>query len=160
MDELILPGSCTQEQLEDIDAWKDDQGTDDEVPSEEVSLEHLAEVSRKGMTSDDLQRMHDALNNMMRSRCDSEEDLTLKIPKKPALNGISKIRKYVPSMHKIHAFPFPEDELEELNTIWVKKTIKRFNLYARYVVDHWKRPWAQQAHIRRQLKIRDDFLHQ
>ncbi|GJU34526.1 hypothetical protein Tco_1182880 [Tanacetum coccineum] len=41
-------------------------------------------------------------------------------------------------------------------TRWVRNTIKRFNLYERYVVDHWKNPWAQQGHIRRQLKTRDD----
>nr|GFB93070.1 hypothetical protein [Tanacetum cinerariifolium] len=72
-------------------------------------------------------------------------------------NRNSKTRKYVPSLHKIYAFPFLEDDVEELNTRWVKKTINRFNLYARYVVDHWKSPWAQQAHIRRQLKKRDDL---
>ncbi|GJX83990.1 hypothetical protein Tco_0333471 [Tanacetum coccineum] len=56
----------------------------------------------------------------------------------------------------VHAFPFPENDLEELNTIWVRKTIKRFNLYARYVVDHWKRLWAKKSHIIRQLKKIDD----
>ncbi|GJY29033.1 hypothetical protein Tco_0404800 [Tanacetum coccineum] len=41
--------------LEDFDACQDDQVIDDdEVPSEEVSPKLLAEVSRKGMTSDDL----------------------------------------------------------------------------------------------------------
>ncbi|GJX03379.1 hypothetical protein Tco_0189295 [Tanacetum coccineum] len=45
----------------------------------------------------------------------------------------SEAKKYVPSLHKIHVFPFPEDDLEELNT-----------------------SWSQQGHIRRQLKTRDD----
>ncbi|GJZ35042.1 hypothetical protein Tco_0580859 [Tanacetum coccineum] len=53
-------------------------------------------------------------------------------------------------------FLFLKNDLEERNTRWVKKIIKRFNMYARYVVDHWKSPWAQQGHIRRQLKTRDD----
>ncbi|GJT75315.1 hypothetical protein Tco_1042040 [Tanacetum coccineum] len=39
---------------------------DDEVPSEEVSPELLAEVSGKGLTTDDPQRMQDALNDMMK----------------------------------------------------------------------------------------------
>ncbi|GJU55146.1 hypothetical protein Tco_1228860 [Tanacetum coccineum] len=66
----------TQEQLEDFDPWFDDQGidNDDEVPSKQVSPELLAEVSGKGTTADDLKRMQDALNDMMRSRCDSGEE--------------------------------------------------------------------------------------
>ncbi|GKD84407.1 hypothetical protein Tco_1355561, partial [Tanacetum coccineum] len=107
--------------LEDFDAWLNEQGIDDdEVPTEEVSSELLAEVSEKEMTSDDIQRMQNAINNMMRDRCNSE------------------------------------DNLEELNTRWVKKTIKRFNLYARYVIDHWKSPWAQHDHIKRQMNKRDN----
>ncbi|GKC43207.1 hypothetical protein Tco_1060929 [Tanacetum coccineum] len=47
--------------------------------------------------------------------------------------GNYEAKKYVPSLHKIHAFPFPEDDLEELNT-----------------------RWAQQGHIKRQQKTRDD----
>nr|GEU71242.1 hypothetical protein [Tanacetum cinerariifolium] len=110
-DDACLEGEIsTKEQLEDFDAWNDDQGTnDDEVPDEEVSPKLLAEVSGKGTTVDDLKRMQKALNDMMRSRCDSgkehqchldkmksymesqtvwesrKEDLSLQIPKEPAL---------------------------------------------------------------------------
>ncbi|GJR33940.1 hypothetical protein Tco_1209624 [Tanacetum coccineum] len=59
--------SSSQAMDESIPSGSDD----DEVPYEEVSPELLAEVSGKGMTSDDLQRMQDALNKMMRSQCDS-----------------------------------------------------------------------------------------
>ncbi|GKE65700.1 hypothetical protein Tco_1519861, partial [Tanacetum coccineum] len=52
MDESTPSGSGTQEKLEDFDAWQDYQGIDDdEVPSEEVSLELLDEVSGKIMTT-------------------------------------------------------------------------------------------------------------
>nr|GEY16848.1 hypothetical protein [Tanacetum cinerariifolium] len=68
-----------QEQQEEFDVWDDDQGTnDDEVPSEEVSPKLIAKISRKGMKSgpsiDDLKQMKYALNNMMRSRCNSGEE--------------------------------------------------------------------------------------
>ncbi|GKC72665.1 hypothetical protein Tco_1118548 [Tanacetum coccineum] len=76
-------------------------------------------------------------------------------PELLAKNGNKETRKYVPSLHKIHAFSFLENDLEELNTRWVKKIIKRFDLYAIYAIDHWKNPRAQQAHIRRKLKTRD-----
>ncbi|GJU15150.1 hypothetical protein Tco_1143116, partial [Tanacetum coccineum] len=182
MNESTPSSSGVQKELEDFYAWQDNQGVDDdEVNDEEVSPELLDEVYRNVMTSDELQRMQDALNDIQIVWESRKEDLTLQIPKKPApvfqscvrnlkippmslVNqdlfylkyGNSEAKKYVPSLHKIHAFPFPEDDLEELNTRWVRKTIKRFNLYARYVVDHWKNPWAQQGHIRRQLKTRDD----
>ncbi|GKF67975.1 hypothetical protein Tco_0197654, partial [Tanacetum coccineum] len=68
-------GSGAKELLEDFDAWLNEQGIDDdEVPTEEVSSELLAEVSEKEMTSDDIQRMQNAINNMMRDRCNSGEE--------------------------------------------------------------------------------------
>ncbi|GKD00708.1 hypothetical protein Tco_1170982 [Tanacetum coccineum] len=129
-------------------------------------------------TTNDLQRMQDALNDMIRSRCDSreehqyhldqmksymesqivsesrQEDLTLQITKKPAPELRNKEICTITAQSS--CIPVPENDLEELNTIWVRKIIKRFNLYARYVVDHWKRLWAKKSHIIRQLKKRDD----
>nr|GEU46970.1 hypothetical protein [Tanacetum cinerariifolium] len=40
-------------------------------------------------------------------------------------NGNTKAKKHVLSMHKIHATPFTEDDLQELLTIWVGKVFKR-----------------------------------
>nr|GEW20523.1 hypothetical protein [Tanacetum cinerariifolium] len=55
MDESTPFGSSAQEELEDFDAWLNEQGIDDdEVPIDEVSPELLAEVSEKEMTSDDI----------------------------------------------------------------------------------------------------------
>ncbi|GJX62686.1 hypothetical protein Tco_0295586 [Tanacetum coccineum] len=71
-------------------------------------------------------------------------------------NGNSETRKCVLSLHKIHAFAFLENDLEELNTRYVRKPIKRCNIYARYVVEHWKNLWAKQCYIRGQLKKRAD----
>ncbi|GKA67944.1 hypothetical protein Tco_0767861 [Tanacetum coccineum] len=142
------------------------RGTDDdEVPFEEVSPEVMIEISGKGMKSgltiDDLKQMKDALNDMMRIRCNSGEEHQdhldqiksyMENPNAPPLvlvkkdlfnlkNGNSKIRKYILSLHKIHAFLFPENDLKEMNTRWVKRPIQRFNLYARYDIDHWKSLW-------------------
>ncbi|GKG50381.1 hypothetical protein Tco_0521481, partial [Tanacetum coccineum] len=75
MNELTPSGSGTQEQLKDFNAWKDDQCIDDDKePFEEVSPDLLDEVSRKVMTSDELQRMQNSLTVMMRNRCDSGEE--------------------------------------------------------------------------------------
>ncbi|GJS03073.1 hypothetical protein Tco_0319581 [Tanacetum coccineum] len=96
----------------------------------EVSPELLDEVSRKVMTTNDLQRMQNALTVMMRNRCDSGEEHQYHLDQMQSyierqINENSKARKYVPSLHKIHAFPFPGNDLVKLNTRWVKKTIKR-----------------------------------
>nr|GEY19029.1 hypothetical protein [Tanacetum cinerariifolium] len=147
MDESTLFGLSTQEKLEDFRPWFDDQRTDDnEVPFEEVSPELLVELLGKGTTGDDLKQTQDALNDMMQSRSPVflvyERD-----PNAPLMtllnqdlfylkNGNSETKKYVLSLHKVHAFPFLEDDLEELNTRWARKIIKRFNLYARHVDDH------------------------
>ncbi|GJW10851.1 hypothetical protein Tco_1576678 [Tanacetum coccineum] len=184
------------------------KGTDDdEVPSEEVTLEFLAKISgneKKWVPTANVEkRMQDALNDMMISQCSSSEeheyhldkikrymesqivwesrpkDLTLHILEKPApvyegckrdpnapprylynkdlfylKNENSETRKYVLSWHKIHAFSFPKNNLEELNTRWVRKVIKRFNMHALYDVEHWKNLWARQSYIKGQLKKR------
>nr|GEU47675.1 hypothetical protein [Tanacetum cinerariifolium] len=53
----------------------DGQGTnDDKVPDEEVSQELLDEVARKVINFNKLQRMQDAMDDMLRSRCDSGEE--------------------------------------------------------------------------------------
>nr|GEX91637.1 hypothetical protein [Tanacetum cinerariifolium] len=134
MDESIQSGSGTQEQLEEFDAWTNDQGTyDDEVKNINIILIRCRVILKN-------QRAWES----------KKEDLTLKILKNPTLvfhscvrnlkippmslvnqdfsylrNGNSETRKDVPSLHKIYAFPFLEDDLKELNPRWVKKTIKR-----------------------------------
>ncbi|GJT52812.1 hypothetical protein Tco_0978969, partial [Tanacetum coccineum] len=166
MKESNPSSSGAQEQLEDFDPWSKDQGTDDdEVLSKEVSTELIAKISGKGMKSgptvDVLKQMQDALNDIMRSRCNSGEEHHYHLDQMKSyiesqINGNSETRKYILPLHKIHAFSFLENDIEEMNTRWVKRQIKRFNLYARYVVEHWKSLCATQAHIKRQLKQRDN----
>ncbi|GJV35567.1 hypothetical protein Tco_1408044 [Tanacetum coccineum] len=66
--------------------------------------------------------------------------------------GNLEIRKYVLSLHKIHAIYFPENDVEELKSILVRKVIKKFHLEARYVVHHWKSTWAKIGYIKGQLE--------
>ncbi|GKC46801.1 hypothetical protein Tco_1064523 [Tanacetum coccineum] len=117
---------------------------DDEVPIKEVSPELLVEVSEREMTSDGEEHQYhlDQMESYMKNQNvweSREEDLTMHILKKPAPVYLSCARN--PKIPRMSL---------------VKKAIKRFNLYARYDVDHWKSPWAQQDHIRRQMKKRDN----
>nr|GFA23422.1 hypothetical protein [Tanacetum cinerariifolium] len=136
---------------------------DDEVPSEEVSPELLKEISRE---VDEAQL---------------KQDLSLQILVKPALVYLSYEtdpkappmtllnqdlfylkydnsgpKKYVLSLHKYLIVPLPENDLKELTSRWVSKLFKRFNLYARYSVEHKKNLWTKQHYIRRQEKKGDN----
>nr|GEX03838.1 hypothetical protein [Tanacetum cinerariifolium] len=68
-------------------------------------------------------------------------------PKAPALSlvnqdllylkkGSSGLEKIMMSLHKFPAVIFPNDDIEERNSIWVDKYVKKFNPYARYNVKH------------------------
>ncbi|GJV58548.1 hypothetical protein Tco_1459553 [Tanacetum coccineum] len=55
--------------------------------------------------------------------------------------GNTEERKYVLSLHKIHAEDFPEPDLEEKLNRWVGKEFKTFNEDARLSIQHWKDSW-------------------
>ncbi|GKE48148.1 hypothetical protein Tco_1479406 [Tanacetum coccineum] len=104
---------------------------DDELPTEEVS----PELMRRASVS--------FYHNFQRDP---------KAPSTTLLNqdlfylkyGQSGPKKYTLSLHKYPAVPFPEDDIKERTSRWVSKQIRRFNVYARYSVEHLKNIWAKQ----------------
>ncbi|GKC69478.1 hypothetical protein Tco_1115361 [Tanacetum coccineum] len=50
-------------------------------------------------------------------------------------NGNTEEKKYILSLHKIHAESFPEADLEEKINCWVQKEFKNFNKDARLITD-------------------------
>ncbi|GKA30612.1 hypothetical protein Tco_0716917 [Tanacetum coccineum] len=64
-------------------------------------------------------------------------------------------KKYTLSLHKFPAILFPDDDMEERTSRWVNKRLKKFNVYAKYSMEHWKDMRAKQYHIRRQKQLRD-----
>ncbi|GJU24156.1 hypothetical protein Tco_1162777 [Tanacetum coccineum] len=52
-----------------------------------------------------------------------------------------------------------DDDIEERTSRWVSKHLRKFNVYARYGVEHWKNMWAKQFDIRRQ-KVKRDKLEE
>ncbi|GKF45996.1 hypothetical protein Tco_0135798, partial [Tanacetum coccineum] len=110
--------SSNQEKQQEYDLWNEDQRTDDddEVPSEEATPKFLAEMLRNGKKCE--------RNPNAPPRYLYNKDLfNLK-------NGNSETRKYVLSLHKVHAFLFPENDLEELNTRWLKKKADLDEVYS------------------------------
>ncbi|GJR03439.1 hypothetical protein Tco_0526423 [Tanacetum coccineum] len=129
--------SGTQEQLDEFDAWIDDFGTyDDEVPIEEVSPKFLEEISGKEDLSLQLpQKLAPVYHTCQRDL----KDPPMTFQNKDLFylkHGNSRPKKYILSFQKYHAVPFLENDIEELTIRWVSKCIKRFNLYARYSVEH------------------------
>ncbi|GJZ91011.1 hypothetical protein Tco_0662938 [Tanacetum coccineum] len=71
-------------------------------------------------------------------------------------NGNPEENKYVLLSHKIHATSFPENDLEERLTRWVRKVFKSFNKEAQLSIQHWKDSWHKRFYINKQRKERYD----
>ncbi|GJX51932.1 hypothetical protein Tco_0280301 [Tanacetum coccineum] len=153
------PGPSTsgnQEQDDEFDFWTDSYASDDdEIPTKKVTQDIMEEIS---LTIDEakLKKMADA---MLRQRCTSGDEH--QDPEAPALSlinqdllylkkGNSGPEKIVLSLHKFPVIVFNDDDIEERNSKWVNKCIKKFNPYARYGVENWKNPHAKIFYIRRQ----------
>ncbi|GKD15384.1 hypothetical protein Tco_1199791, partial [Tanacetum coccineum] len=66
--------------------------------------------------------------------------------------GNTKERKYVLSLHKIHAEEFPKPDLEEKLNRWVRKEFKTFNEDSRLSIQHWKDLWNKRVYKQNQKK--------
>ncbi|GKE35665.1 hypothetical protein Tco_1454987 [Tanacetum coccineum] len=72
------------------------------------------------------------------------------------MNGNTEEKKYILSLHKIHAVPFPEFDLEEKMNRWVQKEFKTFNEEARLSIQYWKDSWHKRVYKQNQRKVRDN----
>ncbi|GJV98506.1 hypothetical protein Tco_1553758 [Tanacetum coccineum] len=68
--------------------------------------------------------------------------------------GNTEERKYIFSLHKIHAEEFLEPDLEEKLNRWVRKEFKTFNEDARLSIQHWKDSWHKRVYKQNQKKVR------
>ncbi|GKB59332.1 hypothetical protein Tco_0915518, partial [Tanacetum coccineum] len=120
---------------------------DDEIPTKQVSQDIMEEVSLT-INETELKKI---IDEMLRQR----------YPEAPALSminqdllylkkGNSGPEKIVLSLHKFPAIIFNDVDIEERNSKWVNKCVKKFYPYARYGVEHWKNPHAKIFYIKRQ----------
>ncbi|GJZ03943.1 hypothetical protein Tco_0537218 [Tanacetum coccineum] len=72
-------------------------------------------------------------------------------------NGNIKEKKYILSLHKIHAERFPKAELEEKMKCWVRKEFKNFNKDERQTIQHWKDSWHKRVYKQNQRRVRDNL---
>ncbi|GKD39085.1 hypothetical protein Tco_1259292, partial [Tanacetum coccineum] len=166
------PGPSTsgnQEQFDEFDYWTNSYPIDDDViPNEKVSQELVDEISQ---TVDEA-KLRKAVDEMKEIIVPSYQPKPTPVvqscqrdPKAPGLplvnqdllylkKGNSGPDKIVLSLHKFPAVIFPDDDIEERTSRWVKKRVKRFNPYARYGVEHWKNPHAKIFYIKNQQALR------
>ncbi|GKA70633.1 hypothetical protein Tco_0776772 [Tanacetum coccineum] len=147
---------------------------------DEAKLRKMAdEMLRQRCTSGDEHQYHiDQMKNFLKSDIvwESRKEILVsphprkttplvhscqKDPEAPALSlinqdllylkkGNSGPEKIVLSLHKFPAIIFNDDDIEERTSRWVNKSVKKFNPYARYGVEHWKNPHAKIFYIRKQ----------
>ncbi|GJY71366.1 hypothetical protein Tco_0475069, partial [Tanacetum coccineum] len=150
-----------------IDSYATD---DDEILTKQVSQDIMEEVS---LTIDEA-KLRKMADEMLRQRCTSGDEHQyqidqmknfLKNPEAPSLSlinqdllylkkGNSGPKKIVLSLHKFLAVIFNDDDIEERTSRWVNKCVKKFNPYARFAVEHWKKPHAKIFYIRKQKETK------
>ncbi|GJR68591.1 hypothetical protein Tco_0014656 [Tanacetum coccineum] len=121
---------------------------------DEAKLKKMAdEMLRQRCTSGDEHQHHiDQMKNFLKN------DIVWETPTLSLINqdllylkkGSLGSEKIVLLLHKFPAIIFNGDDIEERTSRWVNKCVKKFNLYARYGVEHWKNPHAKIFYIRKQ----------
>nr|GEW62000.1 hypothetical protein [Tanacetum cinerariifolium] len=106
-----------------FDAWMEDAGTDDDEEREVDFTSSKKKVQVVFSCQRDPKAQPLTLMN--------QDLFYLK-------HGNLRPKKYTLSLHKFPAVSFPDDDMEEPTSRWVDKSFKKFNVYARYSVEHWR----------------------
>ncbi|GKB22930.1 hypothetical protein Tco_0862331 [Tanacetum coccineum] len=151
--------SGNQEQSNDFDYRTDSYAIDDDVLlNEKASQELMDEISQ---TVDEVKLRKESRKEIIVPQYQPKPTLVvqscqrdLKAPGLPLVNqdllylkkGNSGPDKIVLSLHKFPAIIFPDDDIEERTSRWVKKCVKKFNPYARYVIDQIIKTYWELGH--------------
>nr|GEW07636.1 putative reverse transcriptase domain-containing protein [Tanacetum cinerariifolium] len=142
------PASSTsgnQDQSNDFDFWTNSYAIyDDVLPNEKVSQELMDEMSQTVYEA----KLRKFVDEMLRQHCTSGDEHQYHIDQmqnflKSDIKGNTGPEKIALSLHKFPAIRFPNNDIEERTSKWVRKCVKKFNPYARYGVKHWKNSHAK-----------------
>ncbi|GJR23000.1 hypothetical protein Tco_0971527 [Tanacetum coccineum] len=131
------------------------------IPVDEAKLRKMAdEMLRQRCTSGD-----EAVQKFLSTSHPQKGTTPLvhscqKDPEAPALSLINQDLLYLITVNSdpedsfchfisIPAIYFNDDDIKERTSRWVNKSVKKFNPYARYGVEHWKNPHAKIFYIRK-----------
>ncbi|GJV07411.1 hypothetical protein Tco_1345067 [Tanacetum coccineum] len=129
-------GSKRSKSAREWDAWEDENVIDeDEVIPEDETPELIADfqnVDKRVPTIFDRARMEATLRDTLSNQSRNAEEYAYHLEQSTnfmenQIYGNTKERKYVLSLHKIHAEEFTELDLEEKLNRWVRKEFKTFN---------------------------------
>ncbi|GKE04132.1 hypothetical protein Tco_1396150 [Tanacetum coccineum] len=136
---------------------------DEVIPEDETHdlLNEFQNVDKRVPAIYDRERIEATIREMLSNQFRDAEEYAyhLKQEKKfmeNQVNGNTEEKKYVLSLHKIHATSFPEEDLEESMNRWVKRVFKMFNEEARLLIQHWKDTWHKRMYKINHIKVRDD----
>ncbi|GJR03540.1 hypothetical protein Tco_0526524 [Tanacetum coccineum] len=153
--------SGNQEQVDDYDFWTESYASDDdEIPTKQVLQDIMEEVSLT-INEAELKKMKGILASPHPRKTTPLVQSYQRDPEAPVLSminqdllylkkGNSGPEKIVLSLHKFPVIIFSDVDIEERNSKWVNKCVKKFYPYARYGVEHWKNPHAKIFYIKRQ----------
>nr|GEX80934.1 hypothetical protein [Tanacetum cinerariifolium] len=108
---------------------------------------------RQRCTSRDKHQYHiDQMKNFLKSDIvwESRKEILVSPHPRKTTPLVLRPKKIVLSLYKFPKVFFIDDDTEERTSKWVNKCVKKFNLYARYGVEHWKNPHAKIFYIRKQ----------
>ncbi|GKA32536.1 hypothetical protein Tco_0718903 [Tanacetum coccineum] len=132
--EKIVKSNKNQHQ--EWDAWEEENAVDeDEVIPEDVTPELIAEsqnVDKRVPTIFDHAKMEATLRDSLSNLSRNAEEYAYHLEQSTSFmeNQIyenTEEKKYILSLHKIHAEEFPKPDLEEKLNRWVRKEFKNFN---------------------------------
>ncbi|GJZ85318.1 hypothetical protein Tco_0650657, partial [Tanacetum coccineum] len=138
---------------------------DEVIPKDKTPelIDELQNVDKRIPTIFDHARMEATLNDMMSNQFRNAEENPNEPPRYiynkdlfSLKHGNTEEKSYILSLHKIHAVPFPEDDLEEKMNCCVRKEFKTFNDEARLSIQHWKDLWHKRLYKFNQRKVRDN----
>ncbi|GKC86261.1 hypothetical protein Tco_1141978 [Tanacetum coccineum] len=128
--------SKQQQQQQEWDAWVEEIVIDeDEVIPEDETPDLITEfqyVDKRVPTIFDRARIEATLNDMLSNQFKNAEEYAYHLEQatnfiENQINRYIEEKKYILSLHKIHAEQFPEADLEEKMNHWVHKKFKNFN---------------------------------
>ncbi|GJZ84568.1 retrovirus-related pol polyprotein from transposon TNT 1-94 [Tanacetum coccineum] len=114
-------------------------------PKTDLSLDKT--LSQELMATEKIREIPDLLKNLI-------PEFT--VAKTNELIKEAVLRLVNAAITRIHAVPFPEEDLEEKMNRWVRKEFKTFNEEARLSIQHWKDSWRKRMYKLNQRKVRDN----
>ncbi|GJT62690.1 hypothetical protein Tco_1006223 [Tanacetum coccineum] len=136
-------------------------------------ITELQDVDKHVPTIFDFERIKDTLNDALSNQLKNAEEYAYHLEQTTnfmenkivwesrqedirRLHGNNEEKKYILSLHKIHAEQFPKVNLEEKMNRWVQKEFKTFNEDARLTIQHWKDSWHKRVYKQNQRRVRNN----